>query len=114
MMDVFTPAFRTDYPNWFSQRLGNGANQVFDQAISGNGWLLTGIGSPRDGNGASGPGTDLFGKDWLYQYIQNDLCLRFSAAWNNNTFAGLGASAGNSARTGSAASIGGRCACYPV
>ena len=115
MMDVFTPSFRTDYPNnGFAQRLGNGANQVFNEAISGPGWLLTGIGSPRDGNGISSSGTNLFGQDYDYQYIRNELCLRSGAHWDGGAAAGLGASAWSHPRANSHNGVGGRCACYPV
>ena len=115
MMDVFTLSFRTDYPNnGFAQRLGNGANQVFNEAISGPGWLLTGIGSPRDGNGISSSGTNLFGQDYFYQYIRNEACLLAGADWSNGASAGLGASYWSIARAGSGYNVGGRCACYPV
>jgi len=86
MMDVFTPVFETTYPNnGFVQRMGSGANQVLDESIDGNGFLLTSVGMPKDMDGVDTSGTNLFGKDYfgcwrlgfeleLLSYVFEQLC----------------------------------------
>jgi hypothetical protein len=74
--------------NGFAQRYGNSTNQVLEEELSGIGWKLTGLGLPRTG-GMSTAGTNMFGADYYYQYIRNDLCLAAGGDWNNTTDAGV-------------------------
>jgi hypothetical protein len=114
MMQEFAPVFETCYPNnGFAQRLGSGANQVLSEAVSGAGWLLAGIGSPKDADGIDVIGTNLFGKDYWYQYIRNELCFRSCAFWSGGSSAGVGASHWYYYRAHSDYAVGLRLACYP-
>jgi hypothetical protein len=87
MMDAFIPVFES--AGAFAQRMGSGANQVLSEATSGNAWLLTGMGFPKDKDGIDTTGTNAFGKDYYYQYIRNDLCLISCGAWSSASTAGV-------------------------
>jgi len=114
MMDSFTPAFESAYANnSFSQRMGSGANQVLDEAVSGNGWLLAGLGLPQDADGVDTTGTNQFGKDYFYQYIRNELCVLSCHYWTDASTAGVWYSHLSSYRTDSYNGVGFRAACYP-
>lgn len=114
MMQAFIPAFETVYPNnVFIQRLGSGANQVFSEDTSGNGWLLTCMGFPKDAGGIDATGTNTFGKDCFYQNIINGQCVLSCAAWSGGSTVGAGTSALNSSRTHSHHHVGLRFGCYP-
>jgi len=75
MMEEFTPVFETSGGGALTQRMGSGSNQVLSSSLSGSGWLLAGMGFPKDENGIDTTGTDLFGKDYYYQYLRNEMCL---------------------------------------
>lgn len=114
LMDSFVPPFETGYSdNGFAQRMGSGANQVLDESTSGAGYILTGLGIAKDKDGIDTTGTDLFGKDYLYQYIRNELCLRSCAHWNHGSYAGVWASYWSGYRAASYYNVGFRAACYP-
>ena len=114
MMDAFTPVFETEYNvNGFVQRMGSGANQVLDEAVSGNGWLLTGMGMPQDKDGIDTTGTNLFGKDYYYQYLRNELCVRSCGYWGYASGAGVWYVNLNYYRAASSNGVGFRCAMYP-
>ncbi len=92
MMEPFSPAFKTAGGGVVYQRFGSG-NQVLSEATSGDGWLLTGLGIPKDANGMSTTGTDLFfGRDQYSQYIRNNLCLTSCQHWYASSLAGCGVS----------------------
>ena len=112
-MDAFTPAcFRTDYPNnGFAQKLGNGANQVLSAELTGNNAVLRSLGVPI-ALGASSAGSNLFGQDYLYQYIRNELCLLSGAVWGSGSSAGVWASHWGNSRADSSVSVGFRSASY--
>ncbi|MHB9075793.1 MAG: hypothetical protein ACYC6G_20010 [Desulfobaccales bacterium] len=112
MMDAFVPPFEAS--GAFGQRFGSGANQVLSEAVSGAGWLLAGIGCPKDAGGIDTTGTDLFGKDYFYQYIINELCPVAGEAWGSTSSAGVWCLSWYNARSGSYSGVGWRCACYPV
>jgi len=112
MMDAFAPPFES--AGVFVQRMGSGANQVLSEAVSGAGWLLTGMGFPKDAGGTDTTGTNLFGKDYFYQYIRNELCRLSCASWDSTSRAGVWALHWGTARANSSHDIGWRCACYPV
>ena len=112
-MDAFTPAcFRTDYPNnGFVQKLGNGANQVLSAELTGNNAVLRSLGVPI-ALGASSAGSNLFGQDYLYQYIRNELCLLSGALWFDGSSAGVWASYWLFSRAFSLYSVGFRSASF--
>ena len=97
----------------FAQRMGSGANQVLDEAVSGDGWILTGLGLPQDSAGIDTTGTNLFGKDYFYQYVRNELCVHSCGSWNHTSSAGVWSSDPDSHRTGTRNNVGARFACYP-
>ncbi len=114
MMDAFSPAFETAYPNnGFTQKMGDATGQVLSAATSGAEWLLAGLGLPKDSGGLSGGGTNLFGTDYFYQNIRNELFLHSSLHWSSGSYAGVWGLYLSSARTYSASSVGFRAACYP-
>jgi hypothetical protein len=73
----------------FTQRYGSESNQVLDEATSGDGWILTGLGLPQDADAIDTTGTNTFGKDYFYQYVRNELCVRSGGAWGNTSSAGV-------------------------
>jgi hypothetical protein len=72
------------------------------------------LGIPKDADGADTTGTNLFGKDYFYQYIRNELCVLSAGAWNSGSYAGVWPSHWYGHRSHSANTAGFRCACYPV
>jgi hypothetical protein len=58
-------------------------------------------------------GTNLFGKDYFYQKIINDLCLISSAHWGTAVVAGVWNSSWYYYRDGAGSHISFRLACYP-
>jgi len=114
MMDSFVPPFKTTGGVAFSQRYGSGGNQVLSEATSGAGYLLTGLGFPKDGAAIDGTGTDTFGKDYYYQYIKDQLCLVSCSGWSFSAAAGVWSAHWNLTRSGSNYNVGGRAACYLV
>jgi len=97
-----------------AQRFGNSANQVLSEATSGAGWLLAGLGIQKDSNGISSAGTNLFGTDYFYQYLRNELCALSGGAWNGSSSAGVWCLYLIDYRTNSNHYVGFRCACYPA
>lgn len=90
MMEPFDMVFETEYPgNGFTQRMGSGENQVLSEAVSGNGIILTCFGIPKNADGVSTSGTNLFGLDYFYQYIRNELCVRSGGGWSADSYAGV-------------------------
>jgi hypothetical protein len=110
MMDAFIPVFES--AGAFAQRMGSGANQVLSEATSGNAWLLTGMGFPKDKDGINTTGTNAFGKDYYYQYIRNDLCLGSCGAWGAASYAGVWAVRWSFYRALAGSYLGFRAACY--
>lgn len=114
MMEPFAPAFRTVYPNnSFAQRFGAAANQVLDPATSGAGWQLSGLGLPK-AMGASTAGATMFGQDYFYQHIRNELCPLSGAYWSAWAVAGPWAVDLHYNRADSYAGVGFCAASYPV
>lgn len=114
MMEPFAFPFRTDYPNnGIAQKFGNSANQVLDPATSGAGWQLAGLGFPKV-MGASTAGSSLFGQDYFYQYIRNELCPISGMYWGGGALAGPWAVYLSSRRTDSYDAVGFCAASYPV
>ena len=97
----------------FLQRYGSSTNQVLDEATSGDGWILTGLGLPRDANAINTTGTDRFGKDFFYQYVRNELCVRSGGYWYDGSNTGLWLVSWHAHRTHSHGHVSLRCALYP-
>jgi hypothetical protein len=119
MMDTLDAAtvasmFKTTTGGAFAQRYGSGANQVLDESLSGAGWTKTCLGLVKSEAGIDTSGTNLFGQDYYYQYIRNDLCALSCGSWNNGSGAGGWYLALSNGRTNSGGNVGFRCACYPL
>lgn len=112
MMDRFVPPFGAG--DAFAQRFGSGANQVLSEATSGAGYLLSGLGLPKDADGMDATGTNLFGKDSCYVYVLNDMCLLVAYPWNGTTGAGVWYADFSTHRALSYRSVGFRCGCYHI
>jgi hypothetical protein len=112
MMDLFVPPFKSAFA--YAMRYGSGTQQVLSESLSGAGWLLTGLGFPRNGAGVDATGTNLFGKDYFYQSIVNELCLLVCYGWNYGGYAGVWGVDFSAARYGGDSAVGFRLACYPV
>lgn len=110
-MSAFTPPFKSGFA--YALSMGSGTNQVLSPATSGAGWLLTGMGVPKDGSGVDATGSNLFGKDYFYQYIVNNLCLVSSEYWTTATVAGVWSSHWYYNRTHAYYVVGFRLAAYP-
>lgn len=107
-----SPGLRTDYPNnGAAQRFGSAGAQVLSASTSGNGWILTGAGQPLP-TGVSAAGSSLFGEDYCYQYVRNELCLIAGGYWGYGSLAGVWAVLWFSARTNSNVYVGFRAASY--
>jgi hypothetical protein len=94
------------------QRLGNAANQVFSEAISGAGYVKTGLGLPQNVDGFSPGGTNLFGTDYYYQYIRNELFPILGGHWYYGSPAGIFARNWGGGRVDAYDSFGFRCSAY--
>jgi hypothetical protein len=112
MMDAFVPPFKSGYA--YAMRMGSGTGQVLSEALSGAGWMLTGMGFPKDGTGVDATGTELYGKDYFYQDIVNELCLIVSFYWYSSAVAGVWSVYWHYYRSSSSGAVGFRLACYPV
>jgi len=107
MMDILTLSYVTGNDGWIYY--GNGANQVLAEDVSGNSWILTGLGFPESIDGLSAVGTNLFGKDGFYRYIRNELCVLSCHYWGGTSTAGVWASTLHGYREGSDYYVGFRC-----
>lgn len=115
MMDSIVPAFETTYSgNGFTQRMGSSTNQVISADTSGSEWLLAGLGFPKGADGIDTSGSTVFGQDYFYQYIRNELCLLSGGRWSTDSGAGVWASTWSNNRSPSDHAVGFRAACYHV
>jgi len=113
-MDRVYPEFRTDYANnGFDRRFGNSVNQVLSGALAGNNWLLSGLGFPLT-TGISTSGTNIFGQDYYYQYVRDQLCVQSGGNWNLTSYAGVWSAYLNFTRSRSHNAVGFRAASYLV
>jgi hypothetical protein len=114
MMQSFVPKYNTTYPNNISAQLfGNGANQVFSEATSGDDWLRTCAGLPMSG-GTSPVGTSVFGNDYSYQAFTDEMIPMGNGAFNSLNTAGIWEMAHTVARSGTADAYGFRCSSLPL
>ena len=95
-----------------SRKLGNAGNQILSEAISGTDYVKTGLGLPQDTDGFSAAGTNLFGTDYYYQYVRNELFPLLGGDWSYSTAAGVWARRWSSPRTSTSGAVGFRSACY--
>jgi len=100
--------------NVLGMKYGSGANQVLDEAISGENWVKTGLGAIKSGAAVDETGTNQFGKDYYYQYIKNELYLLSCGDWNDSAPAGVWYINWTGSRTDSNGHVSGRFACYPA
>lgn len=117
MMDAIsaaTVATMFKSANAFGMRYGSGANQVLDGALSGENYTKTGLGLVKSGSSIDGSGTNLFGLDYYYQNIRNELCVLSCLLWFYGSTAGVWGVYFYSDRTFSSNYVGGRAACYPL
>lgn len=113
MMDEFDMTFKTIYPNnGFTQRMGSGANQVLSESLIVNAAVLTSLGVPKNSSGVDTAGTNLFGKDYFYQSVQNELCVRSGGLWYHGSGAGVWGSGWGTYRSYSSVYVGFRCCTY--
>jgi hypothetical protein len=97
-------------------KFGNGSNQVISSELdnTSDGYKLSGLGFPVNGNGQSSSGTKLFGNDALYNYHRANMCLLSCFYWDNSSYAGVFACNLYFYRYPSNSYVGLRVACYPV
>lgn len=117
MMDAIssaTVATMFKSANAFGMRYGSGANQVLDGALSGENYTKTGLGLVKSGSSIDGSGTNLFGLDYYYQYIRNELCVLSCLGWSSGSAAGVWSVDFSNYRAVSSYNVGGRAACYPL
>jgi len=98
----------------FNQRFGSGGNQVLSEVTSGAGYILSGLGFPKDSNGTDTTGTNLFGRDHYYIYVTNEMCLIVACYWDTTTIAGVWGANFYHVRGNSNGVVGFRCGCYHV
>jgi len=102
----------TTYPNnGFAQKFGSGGNQVLSPTVTGNDWTLTGLGFPIAG-GVSISGSNLFGVDYFYQHMLQDMCPIAGGHWPNGGSAGVWMLTLSSVRGSSNSGAGFRSALY--
>jgi hypothetical protein len=95
-----------------SMKMGDGANQVLAEDVSGDSWRRTCLGLPLT-DGQSTSGTNLFGTDYFYRYIRNELCPIASYSWYSGSTAGVWGLHLYNSRAYSSYYVGLRAACYP-
>jgi hypothetical protein len=106
--------FRTDYAqNGFDKRFGRAAAAVLDADTSGDGWARTALGLPLAGGISDGTtGSNLFGADYFYQKLVNEMCPIAGGNWSLSSSAGVWSVYLYSARTYSNVYVGFRAASY--
>ena len=111
LMDAVTLEFAMTYSsNGYDQRYGNGANAVFDMDDAASRARAM-LGMPEAG-GVSTSGTNLFGQDYYYQYVRNELCVISRGGWDNGWSAGVRTRGLNNSRAGSDTRVGFAAASY--
>ncbi|MCK9209287.1 MAG: hypothetical protein M0P61_00485 [Ignavibacteriaceae bacterium] len=97
----------------FGQLFGNSTNQVlpFNISRTNNSYKLGGLALP-DVSGMSAGGTNLFGLDYFYQYLINEMCPILGGYWNDSAGAGVWSVYLNLIRTSSYRSVSGRACLY--
>lgn len=112
-MDEVVPNFADG--GVFTQKFGNGVEQVipFNLDRTNNNYLLSSLGLP-DTAGMSSGGSNQFGQDYFYQYLQGVLCPRSGGHWNGTSSAGVFNIDLTSYRTHTNTNGSGRSSLYPL
>lgn len=97
----------------FAQKYGNSTNQVipFNTSRTNANYKLSALGLP-DTSGMSTGGTNLFGLDYYYQYLRDELCPVLGGGWGNSTSAGVWDVDLSGLRAGSGRSVSARACLY--
>jgi len=69
---------------------------------------------PKDAGGMDATGTNLFGKDYCYVYVINEMCLLVARTWSSTTGAGVWNAGFSSPRSNANYDVSFRAACYHV
>lgn len=96
--------------NIYSRWRGNGAAGAFRGAVSGVNWVLDGLGLSTPAS--IGAGANVFGNDYYYQFILNDLCAIVGGYWVDSYSAGALSLRLGGGRTHSYDTAGGRAGLY--
>jgi hypothetical protein len=75
--------------------------------MTGSGWRRAAL-----ADGVSAAGSNLFGADYYYQYVRNELCLLAGGRWSGSSNAGVWAVSWADARANSSDGVGFRAASY--
>jgi hypothetical protein len=110
MEEIALPLAAEPGGSGMTRYVGSGA---LSSDTSGLGYILTGIGHPKDAASLAASGADLFGRDYVYQYIRDQMCVISGGYWSLGSGAGVFARALVYTRVSSNSSVGLRCACYP-
>lgn len=105
--DSLGASFLSLYPTGTDRtvRYGNGSNQVFDQATSGNTWAATCFGIAK-ADGVSVGGTTEFGTDYFYDYRPNECFPISGGSWGDSSAAGVWVRLLSTVRGGSTVGVG--------
>jgi len=111
LMEEIVPNFANG--GGFDQRFGNSTNQVlpFNTSRTNNSYKLGALGLP-DVSGMSTGGSNLFGLDYFYQYLRDELCPILGGYWDDSTIAGVWIVALSYYRAYSAGYVSGRACLY--
>jgi hypothetical protein len=110
MEEIALPLAAEPGGSGMTRYVGSGA---LSSDTSGLGYILTGIGHPKDAASLAASGADLFGRDYVHQYIRDQMCVIAGGRWSLGSVAGVFARALYDARYYSYSPVGLRCACYP-
>ena len=99
--------------NGFDQRFGNSVNRVLSGTLAGNNWTLSSLGFPLT-TGISTSGTNIFGQDYYYQYVRDQLCVHSGGHWYNASNAGVWSAVLSNTRAIAFLAVGFRAASYLV
>jgi hypothetical protein len=110
MEEIALPLAAEPGGSGMTRYVGSGA---LSSDTSGLGYILTGIGHPKDAASLAASGADLFGRDYVYQYIRDQMCVISGGYWVGGSAAGVFARNLSYARYTSNRAVGLRCACYP-
>jgi hypothetical protein len=105
LYDEISPAFATAAAsNGAAQRYGNAGARVFGWGTAAE-RALSMAGFPGPGGFSTG-GVNLFGQDYYYQFMVDQLCVLSGGSWNNGVTAGVRARLLNGSRTSSYTNVG--------
>lgn len=110
--DPLDMVLKTTYPNnGYGQAYGVDGQRTFSGATSGTEWLKSCAGIPLE-DGVSPSGTNIFGNDYYYQAIVNQMCPIRGGYWSSGAGAGVWAVHWSTARGNSSTGVGVALALY--